>query len=742
MKRVENNLKKIKDAPNCDEEILSKINDIAATLIQIGPEDHAELKELREKLANLINTQKLPTDIAKLVQQAIEHIDRALGSGVDKECFEESIKQVNERIEKIIFHYTKQELSIRQDEANSAPGQYPHGDQVTNAKGNDKEEYELPAEVDESLLKEFIVECLEFLENGEAALLLLESDPGDKEAINTVFRAFHTIKGTAGFIGLKLTAEFSHQAENFFSRIRDGEIRCIGAAADLSLQSIDMMKALTLGVQDAIAGEPISKPDHYDLLMEMLSIKDYQELAARMSVKSGDAKKPARSAVHSKEIVASPDKKNNGTNGNHKSMPGSPTDTTTAGLQPVVKKKASESFIRIRTDRMDTLIDMVGELVIAQSMISQDEVVRTGNNHELLRKVGHAAKIIREFQDLSLAMRMIPLRNTFQTMARLARDLSHKKNKLVEFVSEGEDTEIDRNMVELIKDPLVHMIRNALDHGIETPEKRRQVGKAEKGTLKLTAYHSGGNVLIEITDDGQGLDKDKLLEKAVAKGIIEQGSNLSESEILNLIFAPGFSTADQVSDISGRGVGLDVVRRNIESLNGHIDILSEKGVGCTFTIRIPLTLAITDGMLVQVGDERYIVPTQSIQKTLRPSREMLSSVSGRGELLVLRDQLLPLFRLYRLFEITGAVKDPTEGLVIIIGDGNRRCAILVDALIGKFQVVVKALGGSCGKIRGIAGAAILGDGRVGLIIDAMELVQMARLIKTPEADDGIKHIAA
>ncbi|OGC01359.1 hypothetical protein A2V82_01260, partial [candidate division KSB1 bacterium RBG_16_48_16] len=571
---------------------------------------------------------------------------------------------------------------------------------------------------------------------------LLESDPGDKEAINTVFRAFHTIKGTAGFIGLKLTAEFAHQAENFFSRIRDGEVRCVGAAADLSLQSIDMMKALTLGVQDAIAGEPISKPDHYDLLMELLSIKDYRELVERTSSGTAEAKESAGEAVHGKEKAASPDGKNNGANRGYKPTPGSLADTTAAGQQPVVKKKASESFIRIRMDKLDTLIDMVGELVIAQSMISQDDVVRTGNNHELLRKVGHAAKIIREFQDLSLAMRMIPLKNTFQTMARLARDLAHKKNKLVEFVSEGEDTEIDRNMVELIKDPLVHMIRNALDHGIETPEKRRQAGKAEKGTLTLKAYHSGGNVLIEIIDDGQGLDKDKLLEKAVAKGIIEQGNNLSEPEILNLIFAPGFSTADQVSDISGRGVGLDVVRRNIESLNGHIDIISEKGVGCTFSIRIPLTLAITDGMLVKVGEERYIIPTQSIQKTLRPSREMLSKVSGRGELLVLRDQLLPLFRLYKLFEITGAVKDPTEGLVIIIGDGNRRCAILVDALVGKFQVVVKALGSSCGKIRGIAGAAILGDGRVGLIIDAMELVQMARLIKTPEADDVVKHVAA
>ena len=293
MKRTVNNLKKKEKAQDCDERILSEINDVAAVLIQIGPDDHADLKRLRKRLAGLLNSQKLAANIAEPAQQALAQIDRALSRGIDKRCFEESIQQVNERIEKIIFHCTKQELSIRQDEAATPSGQERCEDRAKEAKTNGREEYELPTEVDESLLKEFIAECLEFLENGEAALLLLESDPGDKEAINTVFRAFHTIKGTAGFIGLKLTAEFAHQAENFFSRIRDGEVRCVGAAADLSLQSIDMMKALTLGVQDAIAGEPISKPDHYDLLMELLSIKDYRELVERTSSGTAEAKESA-----------------------------------------------------------------------------------------------------------------------------------------------------------------------------------------------------------------------------------------------------------------------------------------------------------------------------------------------------------------------------------------------------------------------------------------------------------------
>jgi len=372
------------------------------------------------------------------------------------------------------------------------------------------------------------------------------------------------------------------------------------------------------------------------------------------------------------------------------------------------------------------LIDMVGELVIAQSMLAQDATVVQGIHHELSRKISHAGKIVRELQDLSMGMRMIPLKNTFQKMARLVRDVAKKCGKQVEFVTEGEDTEIDRNMVDFISDPLVHMVRNAVDHGIEKPDVRQEKGKAATGTVRLSAYHAGGDVVVELKDDGAGLDAEKLVAKAIAKNLIESDKGMSENEIFNLIFAPGFSTAETLTDVSGRGVGMDVVRRNIEAMRGRVEINSEKGKGSVFTIRLPLTLAITDGMLVRVGEEKYIVPTVNIQMSFQPNRKMISSVNGRGELVSLRGELMPVFRIHQLFEVQNAIEDPTKGLLMIVADGRRRCALLVDELLGQQQVVTKTLGQGIGKINGVSGGAILGDGCVGLILDTAEIVALAR----------------
>jgi two-component system, chemotaxis family, sensor kinase CheA len=386
----------------------------------------------------------------------------------------------------------------------------------------------------------------------------------------------------------------------------------------------------------------------------------------------------------------------------------------------------SESSLRVRTDRLDRLIDMVGELVIAQSMVTQDGTIHQTGNHELLKKVTHAGKIVRELQDLTMSMRMVPLKTAFQKMARLARDLAHKNNRIVNFIAEGEDTEIDRNMVDVISDPLVHMVRNAIDHGLEPPEVRTAAGKSAEGRLRLSAYHSGGDVVVELEDDGKGLNRSKIVEKAIAKGLIEAERSMSDSEVFDLIFAPGFSTADKITDISGRGVGMDVVKRSVEALRGRIEIASESGQGTTFTIRLPLTLAITDGMLVKVGSERYIIPTVNIKLSFRPDGDSLSKVAGRGEMVMLRGDLMPLFRLHRLFRITGAVEEPTRGLLVMVGDGNRRCVLLVDELLGQQQVVAKTLGDGLGKIQGVSGGAILGDGRVGLILDPSEIVALAR----------------
>jgi two-component system chemotaxis sensor kinase CheA len=334
---------------------------------------------------------------------------------------------------------------------------------------------------------------------------------------------------------------------------------------------------------------------------------------------------------------------------------------------------------------------------------------------------------VRELQDLSMSMRMVPLKPTFQKLARLVRDVAHKNGKLVELVTSGEDTEIDRTMVDVVGDPLVHMVRNAIDHGIEFAAERMANGKPAAGVVRLSAHHAGGNVVVELSDDGRGLNRDKIVAKAIERGLIASDKGMSESDVFNLIFAPGFSTADAITDLSGRGVGMDVVRRNVEALRGRVEITSVPGQGTTFTVRLPLTLAVTDGMLVRVGTERYVVPLTNIHMSFRPEPSMLQTVAGQGEVVTLRGEVMPVLRLHRLLAVPGATTDPTRALLMIVGDGRqRRTALLVDELLGQQQVVAKSLGDGVGQVPGVAGGAILGDGRVGLILDVAELVALAQ----------------
>jgi two-component system chemotaxis sensor kinase CheA len=337
-----------------------------------------------------------------------------------------------------------------------------------------------------------------------------------------------------------------------------------------------------------------------------------------------------------------------------------------------------------------------------------------------------AEKIARELQSLSMSMRMVPLKGVFQKLSRLTRDVAGRTGKTVAFRATGGETEIDRNMVDVLSDPLVHLVHNAVDHGLETREERRAAGKAEQGLVSVHAWHVGGNVVIELADDGRGLDRDRIARRAAERGMLVDGDTLRDDDIYRLIFSPGFSTADRITDISGRGVGMDVVRHNIEALRGRIEIHSEAGKGTRFTLRVPLTLAITDGMLVRVGSERFIVPTLAIQMSFRPARSALCTVAGAGEAVLLRDELLPLVRLHGVFSLPNAVVDPADGVVMVVGEAPRRAALLVDEILGQQQVVVKSLGTGAALVRGISGGAVLGDGRVGLILDVAGLLGVAR----------------
>lgn len=675
---------------------LQSLDDVAVLLVQLEPTDLSDLARVREALNDIATRGSSPGLVQDLVAEAWQKIDDITqGRASDP-------RSVLADVGRLIDIATDAMEEGRPEEIpQPAPTEPP-------SPSPDR----LPADANPDLLREFITESLEYIERAEAALLALETDPEDAEAVNTVFRAFHTIKGTSAFLGLDRVSELAHLAESLLSRVRDREIRCTGGYADLALRSVDMLKELIQTVQDALGGKPMTRPEGYEELLHLLANPE----AAGISGEPSDTTKA------SPRFDFPPPLTGEGEGGGGAKAPQTP-QRVAGGVE-----RTTDSSVRVRTDRLDRLIDMVGELVIAHSMVAQDETVVYGGHHELLRKVTRAGKIVRELQDLSLAMRMVPLKATFQKIARLVRDLAQKSGKIVHLVTEGEDTEIDRNMVDVINDPLVHMVRNAIDHGIEPPEVREQSGKSRAGTVRLRAYHLGGNVVVEMQDDGRGLDRDKIIKKAISQGLIKSDKGVSDSEVFNLIFKPGFSTADKVTDVSGRGVGLDVVKKSVEALRGRIDIASEAGKGCAFTVRLPLTLAITDGMLVKVGAERYIMPTLNIHMSFRPDAGVLSTIAGRGEMVMLRGELMPVFRLHRLFDIEGAVEDPMGGLLVIVVDGDRRCALLVDELLGQQQVVAKSLSNGLGKIQGVSGGAILGDGRVGLILDTAEIAALARRV--------------
>lgn len=567
----------------------------------------------------------------------------------------------------------------------------------------------MPGGMDLDLVRDFLVEAGEYLDQAEDALLALEADPQDREAVNVVFRAFHTIKGVSAFLELQRISDLAHHAESLLSQVRDGRLPYGPSVAELSLRAMDGLKGLLRSVEEGLSTGVLVLPPGLGPLLQSLSDPELPDRLRR----GGDPGIGVGTPRSSREDsgIRSPEGEDEG------ELADSRAGSGQGGV--------TGSFIRVRTDRLDRLVDMVGELVIAHSMLAQDPLILRDRG-PLSRKVDHAAKILRELQDLSTSLRMVPLKPAFRKAARTVRDLSRRMGKPVVLITEGEDTEIDRTMVDVLADPLVHMVRNSLDHGLETPEERVALGKPREGKIRIAAYQAGGNVVIEVADDGRGLDREKILARAREHGLVEGDRHLSDPEVFSLIFAPGFSTAEKVTEVSGRGVGMDVVRRHVESLRGRVSIESRLGQGATFRIHLPLTLAITDGMVVRVGRQRFIIPSVKIHMSLRPTREVLSTVAGRGELVLLQGKLLPILRLHALWDIPGAQPDPTRGILIVVGEGDQQAALLVDEIVTQQQFVVKPLSGIVGNTQGLAGGAILGTGEVGLILDPEGIVAMAQ----------------
>jgi len=676
---------------NQNDTLIQLVEQAACCVNMLGPSDLSDARQLEEILGRIDRTvheldrgpDPLRTQLEGTTAQAAQTLQQVLGQEVkDTALALDTIAKAICSLQGL----ARQLDSPGQGEAAESPDAVP-SEQVTSRSSeavSSEPAAEAPAAPeamtispdDAPLVVDFITEATEHIETAESALLELENHPDNEELINKIFRGFHTIKGMAGFLNLTEIGSLAHSAENLLDLARKGKLILAGENSDVVFASVDMLKRMMAGLKEAVeSGGPVARQDQLPSLLETLKA-------------AAEGKTPASSgpATHA----------------------------------------AADDKIKVSTTRLDNLINMTGELVIAQLMVAEEINTGTASTHDLARKVAHQGKIVRELQELSMSMRMVPVQGVFQKMSRLARDLSRKADKQVDFVTVGEETELDRTVVDKIADPLIHMVRNSLDHGIEPSADRVKAGKNATGHVELRAFHQAGNIVIEIEDDGKGLDKERILKKAVDTGVVEPGQELSEEEIFKLIFHPGLSTAEKITSVSGRGVGMDVVKKNIESLRGKIEISSIRGTGTTFTIRLPLTLAVIDGQVVSIGDQRYIIPINAIVRSLRPTSRQISSVQGRGEMILERDELIPLVRLYRLLGAVPTEEDPTKALVVVVEEDGKKCCLLVDDLLAQQQVVIKNLGDALGRVQGVSGGAIMGDGKVCLILDIPGLVALAQ----------------
>ena len=580
---------------------------------------------------------------------------------------------------------------------------------------------------DEELILEFITESNEHLVNIEGHMLALEKDSHDPEILNAVFRAFHTIKGLAGFLEFAAIQALAHEVETLLDHARNGALEVTPPVVDLILESTDVVRHELAGIGQRLAGNTPEPTAVNESLLQR--IRNISRPGASSPVQA-DVSVHAPEPLHVQPEVAtappaSPQPTPSAPAAPAQSQP-APLQVSSAAANPVATPKAASAAtakpadaasIRIDTGKLDQLMDLVGEMVIAQTLIGHSPVLAQLTDARLLSDITQLARITADVQRITTGMRMVPIGLQFQKTARVIRDLSRRANKQIVLETSGEDTEVDKTIAEELSDPLLHMIRNSIDHGIETPEERIAAGKNPVAHIRLAAYHQSGQIVISISDDGRGLNKERIFNKAVERGLVQPGAQLTENEIFLLIFEAGFSTAEKVTDISGRGVGMDVVRRSVQALRGRIDVQSKMGEGTTFFLKLPLTLAIIEGLVVVVGDQRFIAPIFSVKEMFRPTPDMLSTVQGKQEMVMVRGGLLPIIRLHQRFNKQPRTSVLTEGTLIIAEAEGHQFCLFVDDLIGKQEVVIKSLGSSFKHLVGITGCAILGDGRVGLILD-------------------------
>ncbi len=721
-------------------------------IVLAEPEELQHLADLHEKLSLIAallrpDSPQLSTtatdaaaEIERIIMRECEDGAAVLKGITASICALQTVILDGRELKDVPFFKASLEAASAQSESDTQPAQATSAPSTTHAPKCDLPAEPLPLTGDSDLTAEFITESREHLDAANVSLLSIESNSADAEALNALFRAFHTIKGVAGFLELKPIQALAHETETLLDKCRKGEIALVGVALDVVFDATDIMKQLVSAVADALAGNRLLHPHPAlpGLLPRIQAATEGRKIAAPVTATAatGAAKKAPDTSTQAEAAIASAPASSpaNPSATDVHAESSSPIDVhaepahpaNTAEGKPGTGPTVVKETVRVDAERLDKLVDIIGEMVIAEAMVSQSSENGTRGSSPSARLMNHLDKITRELQELAMSLRMVPVRTSFQRMARLARDVSKKLDKPIEFATAGDETELDKNVVDAIGDPLVHMVRNAIDHGIEdNVEDRRSAGKPDAGRIELRAFHKGGCIYIEIEDDGRGLDPARILAKARERGLIKEGETMTESEVFNLVFEPGFSTAKTITDVSGRGVGLDVVKRNIQALRGQTEIRSVKGKGTVFSIRLPLTLAIIEGMVFRLGEHRYIVPTLSIVRMIRPNEKDLTTVFSRGEMLKLGDRLVPLHRLERLFTIDGAIKSPHEAAVIVVEHDNRQVAFLVDELLGQQQIVIKPLGAMLRQYPGFTGGAIMPDGRVGLILDIAGLTAMA-----------------
>lgn len=588
-------------------------------------------------------------------------------------------------------------------------------------------------EFEKEVKQDFLVEATQLLNDAEQAFLALESDKHNMNLMNEIFRLAHNLKGTSRAVGFGDVAEFTHEWENLILKLKEkhldvtdeivslllecndhvsGMIMTLNMDMDAKFNSAEIIEKIKAALEgklpttskeevveefkaDEISIDDINLIENFEKNLDMpVEVEDKVETPAASFIPEGK--------FEDKVI---------------------PINQTQSAVKEVKKEAAKavveDDSIRVSLSRVDTLNNVVGELVILQTVLNQHR--EEAQSPIMLKSLSQLAKLSKEIQNISMSLRMVPVKSTLQKMQRIVRDTSKALNKKVQLDLIGEETEIDKTVLEYLADPLVHIVRNAVDHGLETTEDRIMAGKSEEGHVSINAFHEGNSLVIEIKDDGKGINHEVIRAKAIEKKVISANANLTKDELVNLIFHPGFSTKAEVSEISGRGVGMDVVKTNIEKLSGEVKVITEVGKGSTFRVVLPLTMAIIEAMVTRVGDEKYVIPLAQVYESLSPTADIVEHVNGVGECLKIRGQVIPLFKISKTLQRNVKEQSTYDQIAIIVNNDEKSFAVLVDDILHQQQVVIKKLGSEIQNQKGFMGSSILGDGRPAFILDLLEL---------------------